>query len=302
MPPIILSPEKKLTILLEKIGKFITNDKRKNKIYRSWISGDRWFYNLHETDNIDIYRTYNTFFYPINPDTWKFKVTRRIVVGMEEHVECLIDMEFLGEEKKVLREVMKLNKYKKIIDSVENMFRTRMKQNPHYISIQHEMALNGELKNSEEYLNTYYGEEKKEQHRIWKEKHNKWIEEHPIEALEQLSRRKKKLISIGVNTPEDFGIYNLPENYIIPNFEKDRLQKIRDTQTKRENENRIKLEEELKRKAEEAREKIRKGDVDMSESEFKPTDEDIHYKGEIVGKQKKINKRIERKNHDRQDH
>lgn len=256
MPPIVLTKEQKLKIILNRIGEYITNDIRNKRIYQSWISGDKYFYHLHESENINKYEMYAIFFYPISPEKWHLKIILKTVVDLREKRKTLIDFDFYQHEDECVKLITKLPKYHKIIDAIDNMCQTRLDQNPHYRTIQHEMALKGEIENSEEFLNKYYNPEEKKKHEEWAKRRQKWIEKNPIEALNALSRRKKMLISKGLAKPEDFGIMNLPKDYIIPNFEKERLDKIKETQKEREKEIKIKLNEKLKQKEKEALKKI----------------------------------------------
>lgn len=276
MPPVVLTPEKRLEILFNRIGEYISNPIRNQRIYQSWISGDVSFYDLMDCENIDKYRMYDIFFYPISPDHWKFKIDLKIVVGTNENRKTLIDSDFYNNELAVVVKVMQLKKYHKIIDCVDNMCQVRLEQNPHYRTIQHQMAENGTLPNSQKFLDTYYNEEDRQKHKEWAERRQYWIEHHPIEALNALSRRKKMLISKGLAKPEDFGINNLPEDYVIPNFEQDRLDAIKNVQVKREKEikeNNAKIREE-KRKI--ALENLKKGKIDLSVPDVQPSSEEVY--------------------------
>ena len=244
MPPVVLTKEQKLRILLKAIGEYVTDDIRNKKIYQSWISGDKFFYHLHESENINKYQSYSIFFYPIQPDLWHLKIDKRSVLDFQEEIETILDVDFLSNVNKTVRSIMKLEKSFKIVDAIDNMYQTRLRQNPKYRTIQHQMAIDGKLKNSKEFLDKYYSPEIKEKHDAWKRRKLKWIEANPIKALYTLSRRKKKLISKGIAKPEDFGIHNLPEDFVIPNFEQERLDQIKETQIKREAE----IKEELNKK------------------------------------------------------
>lgn len=273
MPPIVLTKEQKLEIVLKRIGDYITDPIRNKRIYQSWISGDKYFYHLHETENIDKYRTYNIFFYPLHPDHWMLKIEKREVYLMDEKKELLMDFDFHGHELECVVKIMQLKKYNKIVDAIDNMCQTRLDQNPHYRTIQHQLAEEGKLQNSKEFLDKYYNEKDKKKHEVWAAKRKQWIENHPIDALYALSRRKKMLLSKGLAKPEDFGITNLPENFKIPNFEQERLNAIKETQKKREIEIKKQQEELRKNKKDEALEKIKNNEIDLSIPKEQPTDE-----------------------------
>lgn len=262
MPPVVLTREQKLKILLKRIGEYITNDIRKFKIYQSWISGDKYFYHLHESENLNRYQTYSIFFYPRSPDIWHLKIDLRTVVDLNENRKNLFDIDFINNIDLCINEIIKLKKYYKIIDAIDNMCQTRLDQNPKYRTIQHQMALNDELENSKEFLNKYYNPIIKEKHEKWKQKRKHWIENNPIDALYSLSRRKKKLISKGLAKPEDFGITNLPKDFVIPNFEEERLNEIKNTQIKREKEIKEELNKKLKIRKEEALKSLKTSNQD----------------------------------------
>lgn len=265
MPPVVLSKEQKLKILLKSIGEYITNDIRNQRIYQSWISGDKFFYHLHESENINRYQTYSIFFYPIRPDLWHFKIDKRTVVNLDEEVKTLIDIDFFNNIDKTVNLIMRLPKSFKIVDAIDNMYQTRLNQNPKYRTIQHQMAIEGTLKNSKEFLDKYYNPELKEKHNAWKLRKQQWVKNNPIEALYALSRRKKKLISKGIAKPEDFGITNLPEDFVIPDFEKERLDKIKETQIKREAEIKEELNKKLNVKKEIALKKLQEQNEENKE-------------------------------------
>lgn len=168
MVPVVLKKEQKLKILLKRIGEYITDDIRKEKIWQDWISGGKYFYFLMETEYIDKYNSLSIWFVPKTKDNWHLVIKKRSTVEYQEKYQTILDFDYLGNEEECVSEVKKLPVWWKIVDAIDNMCQTRLDQNPKYRTIQHEMADNKELDNWEEFLNKYYNPEKKQKYLEWK--------------------------------------------------------------------------------------------------------------------------------------
>lgn len=170
MVPVVLKKPQKLKILLQRIGEYLVDDIRKNKIWQDWVTGGKYFYFLMETEHLDKYTTQSVFFYPKSPDKWRLKVIQRTAVGYQERFRTIFDFDYLGNEDQCVREFCRLPIWWKMVDAIDNMCQTRLDQNPKYRTIQHEMAKTGELgEKSQEFLDKYYNDPlKKAKHEAWK--------------------------------------------------------------------------------------------------------------------------------------
>lgn len=191
MVPVVLTRPQKLKILLNRIGEYITNDIRKNKIWQDWVAGGKYFYFLMETEYIDKYTTLFVGFIPKSPDKWHLKVIKRIAVGYEEQYQTIFDFDFYNHEDECVKHFIKLPIWWKMVDAIDNMCQTRLDQNPKYRTIQHEMALRGELQRSKEFLDKFYDNPvKKAKHLAWKRRYEEQVAKNP----ELLKKPKRKRI------------------------------------------------------------------------------------------------------------
>lgn len=175
MVPVVLDRPQKLKILLKRIGEYITDDIRKEKIWQDWIAGGKYFYFLMETEHVDKYTTQFVVFVPKSPDKWHLKVIRRSAVNYEESYETIFDYDYLNHEEECVKEFIKLPIWWKMVDAIDNMCQTRLDQNPKYRTIQHEMALQQTLPNWEKFLDKYYNPEKKLKYLEWKERRERFL-------------------------------------------------------------------------------------------------------------------------------
>lgn len=194
MVPVVLNRQQKLKILLKRIGEYITDDIRKVKIWQDWIAGGKYFYFLMETEYIDKYTTQFIGFVPKSPDKWHLKVIRRTAVQYNEKYETVFDFDYLGHEDECVSKFVKLPIWWKMVDAIDNMCQTRLDQNPKYRTIQHEMANNGELERSQEFLDKYYNDPvKKAKYAAWKKRREEEARRNAeLGIVPEVKKKKKK--------------------------------------------------------------------------------------------------------------
>lgn len=193
MVPVVLNRQQKLKILLKRIGEYLIDDIRKEKIYQDWIAGGKYFYFLMETEYIDKYTTCGIFFYPKSQDKWFLKVIKRTAVDYSEKYETIFDFDYLGHEDECVKEFCKLPVWWKMVDAIDNMCQTRLDQNPKYRTIQHEMANRGELQKSKEFLDKYYNDPvKKAKYEAWKKRREAELRRNAELGIEPEPKKKKK--------------------------------------------------------------------------------------------------------------
>lgn len=190
MVPVVLNKPQKLKILLQRIGEYLTDDIRKMKIWQDWIAGGKYFYFLMETEHINKYETVSIFFYPKSPDKWFLKAIKRVVVGYQERYRTIFDFDYMEDIEGCVERFCRLPVWWKLVDAIDNMCQTRLDQNPKYRTIQHEMAENGELERSQEFLDKFYNDPvKKAKHEAWKIRNEKRLQK---EAELGIIREPKK--------------------------------------------------------------------------------------------------------------
>jgi len=200
---VMLTREEKLKILLERIGTYVTEDIRKEKIWQDWIAGGKYFYFLMDSEYIDKHHSLSIFFYPKSMDKWHLKIIMKETVNTEENLRTLLDFDFLGHEDDCIKKIKRIPVWWKIVDCIDNMCQTRLDQNPKYRTIQHLWALEGKLgdeERSQEFLDRWYNPEIKAKHEEWKKRNQHWIEKNKEEkktardekwAKRQPANRKK---------------------------------------------------------------------------------------------------------------
>ena len=193
MVPVVLNRPQKLKILLKRIGEYLTDDIRKMKIWQDWIAGGKYFYFLMECEHIDKYTTLSLFFYPKSPDKWFLKVIKRTAVGYKERYRTIFDFDYLGHEDECVEKFCRLPIWWKLVDAIDNMCQTRLDQNPKYRTIQHEMAENGELEKSQEFLDKFYNDPvKKAKHEAWKERNKERLEKESALGIIREPKKGRK--------------------------------------------------------------------------------------------------------------
>jgi len=191
--PVVLTRPQKLKILLKRIGEYLIDDIRKDKIYQDWIAGGKYFYFLMETEYIDKYTTCGIFFYPKSKDKWFLKVIKRTAVEYKENYETIFDFDYLGHEDECVEAFLKLPVWWKMVDAIDNMCQTRLDQNPKYRTIQHEMANRGELQKSKEFLDKYYNDPvKRAKYEAWKRRRDAELRRQAELGIEPEPKKKKK--------------------------------------------------------------------------------------------------------------
>ena len=195
MVPVVLNRQQKLKIILEQIGDYLTDDIRKDKIWQDWISGGKYFYHLMETEFINRYESLFISFIPSpeGPEKWTLRVVKRSTVDFQENHEIIFDYDFRNDVDGCVKEFLKLPVWWKLVDAIDNMYQTRLDQNPKYRTIQHEMANRGELQESKKFLDKYYNDpEKKKKHEAWKRWHERDLQRKKELGIVDEPKKKKK--------------------------------------------------------------------------------------------------------------